>query len=280
MSQNNSSLILDNQAALAALQWHIDNDLADMILEEPLDRTAPPDLSAIQEQIEQVPVQEKSIKVLAEPIIPVLGAAEAITKAKEIAHKCKTLEELQTAIKEFEGLSLKKTATNMVFADGNPKSDIMVIGEAPGAEEDAQGKPFIGDAGKLLDKILNSIELDREHGDMTKSAYLTNLLNWRPPGNRTPTAQEIEISLPFIRKHIELVQPKYLIILGAVAGKALLEQKDSISKLRGRFYNYGEAASIQAFVTYHPTYLLRTPAQKRAVWADMLMLKASLETSN
>ncbi|MEM7618535.1 MAG: uracil-DNA glycosylase, partial [Pseudomonadota bacterium] len=217
----------------------------------------------------------------------VIGAAEAMVESKKLAAACTNLDELKQAIANFDGLSVKKTATNMVFSDGNPKADIMLIGEAPGADEDAQGKPFVGASGQLLDKILASIGLARDSKEIDKAVYISNILNWRPPGNRTPTAQEIEISLPFIEKHIELVSPKYLILCGAVPGKSLLNQKASISKLRGKFHEY-QAISIQntaqertilALATYHPAYLLRTPAQKRAVWADMLMLKSELYNS-
>jgi len=283
---NNNILSLEKQIALAALQWHVENDLVDMLEDTPVDRTAPPDLSEIQGKIEHVSVKNPvSPSKSSDAVLPIMGAAEAIKEAQNIADACKNLEELKNAIQNFDGLSLKKTATNMVFADGNPKADIMVIGEAPGADEDMQGKPFMGMVGQLLDKILAAIELGRSNEETSKSVYTTNMLNWRPPGNRTPTSQEIEISLPFIKKHIELVQPKYLILLGAVSGKALLNQKGSISKLRGCFYDYHDMNNhkaetkekILSLVTYHPAYLLRTPAQKRAVWNDMLMLKAELD---
>lgn len=282
MSQNNNKLAQENHAALAALKWHVDQDLADTVLEEPVDRTVPPDLSQINEKIEQV--KPKLVSAPTEDTPAVIGAAEAIVESKKLAAACTSLDELKQAIADFDGLSVKKTATNMVFSDGNPKADIMLIGEAPGADEDAQGKPFVGASGQLLDKILASIGLARDSEEIEKAVYISNILNWRPPGNRTPTAQEIEISLPFIEKHIELVSPKYLILCGAVPGKSLLNQKASISKLRGKFHEY-QAISIQnsaqeskilALATYHPAYLLRTPAQKRAVWADMLMLQSQL----
>ncbi len=288
MSQDNNILTPEKHAALLALQWYIDHDLADIIENEPVDRTAPPDLSQIHDTIEQVASPKTKAAQAKDVSVPVMGAAEAIREAQKITASCTSLENLKEAIENFKALSLKKTATNMVFADGNLKADIMVIGDAPGADEDAQGKAFVGEAGQLLNKILASIGLDRSSDDVEKSVYLTNLLNWRPPGNRTPTAQEVEISLPFIKKHIELVQPKYIIILGAVAGKALLDKKDSISKLRGQFHPYEDKNdqntdvknNILSFVTYHPTYLLRTPAQKRAVWADMLMLQAELQNKS
>ncbi len=262
-----------------ALQWHLDHDIADCLMEDSVDRTIPPDLSQIQDKIEQVKPKIAALKDNKVP--PMIGAAEAIIKSKKIAAACNNLEELQQAIANFNGLSVKKTATNMVFADGNPNAKIMVIGEAPGADEDSQGKPFVGASGQLLDKILACIDLDRNSEDLDKAVYISNILNWRPPGNRTPTAQEIEISLPFIQRHIALINPDYLILCGAVPGKSLLGEKTSISKLRGKFYNYknenDKISDIQCLVTYHPAYLLRTPAQKRAVWQDMLMLQTKLK---
>lgn len=282
MGQQDKNLRAEKYAALHALQWHLDHDIADCLLEQPIDRTIPPDLSQIHDKVEQVKPKLASIKENKPP--PMIGAAEAIIESKKIAAACNNLEELQQSILDFNGLSVKKTATNMVFADGNPNAKIMVIGEAPGADEDAQGKPFAGASGQLLDKILACIDLDRKSEDVDKAVYLSNILNWRPPGNRTPTAQEIEISLPFIERHIALIKPKYLILCGAVPGKSLLNEKASLSKLRGKFYNYkggeGEMEDIQCFVTYHPAYLLRTPAQKRAVWQDMLMLQRQLNPLN
>ncbi len=280
MGQKHKNLSAEKHAALHALQWHVDYDIAECLVEEPVDRTIPPDLSQIQDKVEQV--KPKVVPLKENKPLPMIGSAEAIIESKKIAAQCKNLEELEQAIADFNGLSVKKTATNMVFADGNPKAKIMVIGEAPGADEDAQGKPFVGASGQLLDKILACIDLDRKSEDLDKAVYISNILNWRPPGNRTPTAQEIEISLPFIQRHIELINPQYLILCGAVPGKSLLNQKTSISKLRGKFYDYmggnSQMNAIQCLVTYHPAYLLRTPAQKRAVWQDMLMLQTQLNT--
>jgi len=285
MSQENSTirsaLTPEKRAALLALKWHVENELEDMILETPMDRTAPPDLSSIHDKIEnKIVVDSPKAAQQAAGIAPI-GGAEAIILAKKSAESCQTLEELKVAIETFDGLSLKKTATNIVFSDGNQQSKIMVVGEAPIAEDDAQGKPFMGEEGLLLNKILASIGLARDSEDMSKAVYLSNILNWRPPGNRTPTPQEIEISLPFIKKHIELVKPDYLIVLGAVAAKAILERKDNISKIRGKFHEYDVSGTkIPTIGTYHPTYLLRTPAQKRAVWHDMLMLQKELTGNN
>ena len=184
------------------------------------------------------------------------------------------MDELAKEIEAFDGLSIKKTAANMVFADGNPDANVMVIGEAPASDDDRQGKAFMGPAGVLLDRILASIGLDRNAEAAEQGAYLTNMLNWRPPGNRTPSQGEINISLPFIIRHIELAAPKMLILLGGGVGKALLDKELSISKLRGSFHDF---KGIPTIVTYHPSYLLTTPAQKRSVWKDVLMFDAKRE---
>lgn len=313
MSQNNA----DHNSLVEALQWHLDNGADEMLLDAPVDRTAMPELptksmeSAVISRPQSAangalsaPVKGGNIIGLKDSVLQnevsseMMGAAQAIVEAQELAAKCKTLEELSAAIKEFEGLSIRKTATNMVFGDGNPKAAVMVIGEAPTAEDDIQGKAFMGQSGALEDKILACIDLDRTAEDPLKSIYLTNILNWRPPGNRTPTQAEMDISLPFIERHIALIQPKALILLGGGVGKALLRRTESISKLRGKTHEYqipealrgnvqGEAgideagadnaAIIPTIVTYQPEYLLRTPAQKKAVWADMLMFQEKLE---
>jgi uracil-DNA glycosylase family 4 len=184
----------------------------------------------------------------------------------------KTLEELKSIMVSFEGCNLKKTARNMVFGDGNPQTSIMFIGEAPGAEEDAQGLPFVGQSGQLLDQIMGSVGLNR------KNAYIANIIPWRPPGNRPPTTEEISLCLPFIKKHIEIVNPKIIVLLGGVATKSLLEMNEGIMRLRGRIINYSTESGheIRAIPTFHPAYLLRSPGQKSQVWKDMLLIKKLL----
>lgn len=260
------------QALKAALEWHLDAgadfafaDEAGSILESG---------NKIEES------KPDSIPTIVAVAVP-FGASEARVEALRLAQSAKNLDELRQAIAGFDGIGLKQTATNMVFADGNPSAPIMVVGEAPGADEDRLGKPFVGVSGQLLDRILSHVGLNRVDSDVARAIYISNILNWRPPGNRTPTPSEIEISLPFIERHIQLVQPKILIFAGGVAAQGLLGSAETISKLRGRFHDYrprttelaveGNAA-IPALATYHPSYLLRTPAQKKLVWADMLML--------
>lgn len=276
---------------LAALEWHLTHGADEMLLDEPQDRTKVPKISEmVQPQTTaetnssaMKPKEAMASKVLnfqdSAPQDDMMGAAEAIQEAQKLAATCETLEDLQNVITSFNGLSVKKTASNMVFADGNPKAKIMLIGEAPGADEDMQGKPFVGETGQLLDKILACINLDRKSDDLQSAVYISHILNWRPPGNRTPTSSEMNISLPFVEKHIALVNPDILIICGGVAGKMLLKSSATISKLRGSIHEYQGTSgrSIPAMVTYHPAYLLRTPAQKKAVWADMLMFQEKLK---
>jgi uracil-DNA glycosylase family 4 len=182
------------------------------------------------------------------------------------------LEELKEAMIQFDGCSLKKTAMNLVFSDGNPEAEVMIIGEAPGADEDRQGKPFVGQSGQLLRRIFGCIGLTLDH------LYITNVLPYRPPGNRQPTPIEISMFHPFLEKHIELINPKCLILVGGTATKALLDAKEGITQLRGRWFDLplASGATIKTMVTYHPAYLLRSPLRKREVWKDMLALKGFL----
>ncbi|MBM3571644.1 MAG: uracil-DNA glycosylase, partial [Alphaproteobacteria bacterium] len=169
------------------------------------------------------------------------------------------------------------TATNLVFGDGNPQAGLMLIGEAPGADEDRQGLPFVGVSGQLLDRMLAAIGRDR------RSAYITNILPWRPPGNRQPTPAEIALCLPFIQRHIELVAPRVMVLVGGTSAKALLGRAEGIMKLRGRWFEYasvGLAQPVAALATYHPAYLLRTPAQKREAWRDLLAVKKKIGGNN
>lgn len=183
-----------------------------------------------------------------------------------------TLEALQDVVQSFEGCVLKKTAINTVFSDGNPKASVMLIGEAPGADEDLQGKPFVGLSGQLLDRIMASIGLSRH------TLYITNIIPWRPPGNRPPTKEETHMCLPFVKKHIELVRPKVLVFVGGTSAKALLNTTEGITKLRGKWVPYAlsDGTLIPSLSLYHPAYLLRSPGQKKVVWKDMIQLKSRL----
>ena len=205
---------------------------------------------------------------------PVGSSEEALGTARRLATEAGSLEALRAAVESFDGCPLKETATNTVFADGNPEARVMIIGEGPGAQEDRQGLPFVGPSGQLLDLMLASIGLDRQ------SAYISNVLFWRPPGNRTPTAGEIAACLPFVERHIELADPECLLLVGGMSAKTLLGRSEGILRLRGHWRPYqhaGLSRPIPALPSLHPAYLLRQPQQKRLAWRDLLALKHALE---
>ncbi|MBA4749936.1 MAG: uracil-DNA glycosylase [Alphaproteobacteria bacterium] len=188
---------------------------------------------------------------------------------------CKTLEALKSLMLAFEGCDLKHTAKNTVFGQGVPSAPVMCVGEAPGADEDEQGLPFVGLSGQLLDKMLATIGLSRK-----ENVYISNIIPWRPPGNRQPTPHETSLCLPFIERHIELVKPKFLVLLGGTSAKTLLREKDGILKVRGKWRAYtspGLDRPIPCLPLYHPAYLLRSPGQKKTVWLDLLRLKEALD---
>ncbi len=199
---------------------------------------------------------------------------EWIKLAKELADKAKTLEELKLAVEKFDGLAIKKSATNTVFSDGNPESELMLIGEAPGENEDLEGRPFCGVSGRLLDKLLKFGGYTRE-----KNFYITNTIFWRPPGNRKPTPDELAICKPFVEKHIALINPKVIVLVGGTAAESVLNSKDSVTALRKKVNSYHSPylnKDIPCFTIYHPSFLLRSPSQKKNAWADMLKIKAYL----
>ena len=200
-------------------------------------------------------------------------ASTGARSAHAIAAACDSVGELETALRSFDGCPLSATATRLCFADGNPEAPVMLVGEAPGAEEDRQGLPFVGPSGQLLDRMLATIGLDRSN------VYLTNLIYWRPPGNRPPSPDEIATCLPFLERQIELVRPRILVSVGGVAAKLLLGMNDKVSRLRGRRLAYRPAAGdpITTFVIFHPAYLLRNPLQKRFAWRDLISLRAELD---
>lgn len=199
--------------------------------------------------------------------------SSVIKNAKDLCLNISSLEELCKELNNFNSCNLKNTAANTVVGEGNEKASIMFIGEAPGADEDRLGKPFVGRCGKLLDKMLLSININRE------DCYITNILPWRPPGNRTPTDDEISICLPFLKKQIELIKPKIIVLLGGIALKSLMDTEDSISRTRGKWleYNINDNDKIQVIATYHPSFLLRSSAQKSKVWTDLLRLKNKMK---
>jgi DNA polymerase len=196
---------------------------------------------------------------------------EATMAARDAAKRAATLEELRAVLDKFDGCALKATATQLVFADGNPQARLMFVGEAPGRDEDIEGLPFVGRSGKLLDRMLAAIGLDR------RSVYIANIVPWRPPGNRTPTPQESQICLPFISRQIELADPDILVCLGGPSAQTLLGIKEGITKTRGRWFTFDTGKrEIRAVPTFHPAFLLRSPLQKRFAWRDFLAIKKAL----
>ena len=255
------------------LNWYSDAGVDVALLDEPVNRfeaiekpatTSPASTlkSSIPKPATQRPAQQP------ERTIP---DENAVARSTELALAANTIAELRDAIAGFEGCNLKFTARSTVFADGNPEARLMLIGEAPGRDEDAQGLPFVGPSGQLLDRMLAAIGLDRT------SVYISNVLPWRPPGNRTPTPAETEICRPFIERHIELAKPDLMMLIGGSSAKTLLQTKNGIMSLRGKWANVAVGdRQIPTMPTLHPAYLLRTPAHKRLAWQDLLAVKSRL----
>lgn len=264
---------MNNRAAiLSALQWYVDAGVTIPVDIEPNNRFSR-DIEIPQFTQEVKPAPKPAPQTQSTP------SADIINQAQTTAKACKNLDELRDAIANFDAHPLKKLATNMVFADGNPKASVMVIGDPPSTDEDRNGQVYCGVDGQLLDKIFDCIGLSRTGADSDNSIYLTHILNWRPPGNRTPTNEEIDISLPFVHRHIELVQPRYIVLMGGAASKAILDSNATLSRLRGQFYTFADT-EIPVMATYAPAFLMANPLQKRKVWNDMLMLKDKMnETS-
>lgn len=256
------SLSPDEIALLESLRWQIAMGADEATLDAPITR-APRG---------PAPVLAAAARAAAAPT-PLRKATPHGEAAAALAGSAGTLEALRAAMAEFTGSPLRETATNLVFSDGVAGAPVMVIGEAPGAEEDRQGKPFVGASGQLLDRMFGSIGMSRARG-----LYITNILPFRPPGNRTPTDAEIALFLPFVLRHIALAQPRILVLAGAVAAKGLLQSREGITRLRGRWHQVSilDGQVLKAMPTLHPAYLLRNPIAKRDAWADLLMLQRDM----
>jgi uracil-DNA glycosylase len=260
-------------AALALLRWYIEMGADEAIGEEPIDRLAasaapPPGIAP------PTPPPAARAIAAAPPAALVESLGEAAQSARQLAATAHAVEALAELVARFDGCALKRTATNTVFADGNPAAPVMFIGEAPGADEDRIGRPFVGRAGQLLDRMLSAIGLDRT------GVLITNVIYWRPPGNRTPTAAEIASCLPFVLRHIALVRPKVLVLCGGTAAGALLPQSQGITRLRGRWFDLsipGLDRPVPTLPMFHPSFLLRAPERKREAWRDLLALRARLD---
>jgi uracil-DNA glycosylase family 4 len=255
------------------LRWHIEAGADEAIGECPVDRYAVAARAAAARAAPPPPLVRPGPAMTAQPARPGLAADAVAGTAAHMAAGCHSLAELRQALERFEGLPLKQAAGSTVFADGNPEAAVMCVGEAPGQEEDRMGLPFVGPSGKLLDKMLASIGLDRQ------SAYIANVVPWRPPANRKPTPDEVAVCLPFLSRHIELVDPQILILLGGAAASAVLAKADGVNRLRGKWFEYnspGLPRPVPALATFHPAYLLRTPEAKRLAWRDLLMIQKRL----
>jgi DNA polymerase len=272
---------------VALLRWYADSGVEDCSLEEPQDRFAlsarplPPPAPARPVALAGRGMGEPT----AAPATPAptpsrapvpLESPRLVEDARTAAASASTLTELEAAIRAFEGCTLKRLAKNTVFADGVPGAPVMIVGEAPGEDEDRQGKPFVGVSGQLMDRMFNAIGMSRE-----RNLYITNLLPWRPPGNRTPSAGDSAICVAFARRHVELARPKILVLAGGVAAKNMLETDQGITRLRGRWFDYTlpDGTRVPTMPLYHPAYLLRTPIGKRQAWMDLIAVAKRLEAS-
>lgn len=261
------------------LLFYADAGVDEALLDAPVDRIAevaatllarnsPPARELPRQQAARAPEPTRPAAAMSVP-----DDAQA-ARARELASKAQSLDELREILAGFDGCNLKFTAKQLVFGDGNAAADLMLVGEAPGRDEDIEGIPFAGRTGSLLDRMLAAIGIDRSEG-----AYIANVVSWRPPGNRAPTALETEICRPFIERQIELVNPKVLVTLGGPPAKVLLDANDAVLRLRGtwKMHRTASGAEIPTMPTLHPLYLLRNPAHKKLVWRDLLEIRAKLE---
>ena len=259
------------------LAFYLEAGVDCALLEEPPNRLLDPEIAPSPAAVPSPPANRSAPAPTAmarAPAAAVPAPDVAIASARDAARTAPTLEALRALLETFEGCALKQTATRLVFADGNPQARIMFVGEAPGRDEDLEGIPFIGRSGKLLDRMIGAIGLDRT------TAYITNVIPWRPPGNRDPSPQETQICLPFIKRQIELVDPDVLVCLGKPSSQAVLELKDGIMRTRGRWHSYDTGTrTIRAMATFHPAYLLRQPIHKRLAWQDLRAISKALNAA-
>lgn len=258
----------------SVLEWYLESGVTESCGAEPVlaNKAQSPEKTAPTEVYYQ---SGDSAVASSRPAISALAqtSVAACKNARELCEKATSLEELKQLVSNFEGCALKFNAKSMVFGSGNPHAEILIVGEAPGADEDRLGLPFVGRSGHLLDKMLAAIGVERE------SVYITNILPWRPPGNRTPTDGEVAVCLPFLKKQIDLVKPRVLLLLGGSAANAILDNAEPISKMRGKWFEYklSDKTTVQAVASFHPAFLLRNSAQKAKAWADFLRILKKLK---
>lgn len=275
----------DRGTATELLHHQIEAGADEALLDAPVDRyavaarkPAPEPAPAPTPARARPPVAAEAAATTGDPG-PLHSTDATVRGAEALAQAATGLAELEASLEGFDGCALKKTATNTVFADGDPSGGIMFLGEAPGADEDRQGLPFVGVSGQLLDRMIQWIGLSRE-----TNAYISNIIFWRPPGNREPSTAEIAICRPFVERHIELAAPRVLVFLGGPSAKTMLQKSEGITRLRGRWFDYRTAGMqardeppIAAMPTFHPAYLLRSPQHKREAWRDLLAIRARLD---
>ena len=268
---------MTGQDAIGHLSWLVDMGADEAIGEEPIDRFA-----ASAEKLRQkaappaLPPRQTALPTRG-PVKPPVSSEETVQDSRKLADACSTLDDIEAALEKFDACPLKRTASNLCYADGNRGARVMFIGEAPGRDEDIQGKPFVGRSGQLLDKMLMAVDLDRHTSEAEKSAFITNVIYWRPPGNRKPTETETLMCMPFVQRTIELQAPEIIVCLGATPMQRLTGRTDGILKSRGRWREIEIGGrSIPLMATLHPAYLLRQPAQKRLAWRDFLEIKKRL----
>lgn len=277
--------ITNAQAALHILQWYVDHGVDEVLDGTPLNHFELKPAAKGPPQSDQVKSLPVSMQDQPQQTPAVMGV-QARQEAAAAANNAADLKALHDAAKAFDGFEIKQTASNFVFADGNPQADIMVIIDAPAADDDRQGRPMAGADGALFDKAMACIGLSRQSKDASAAFYTAPIVNWRPPGNRSLTQSELATGLPFIERHIALVNPKVILVCGAEAAKTLLDSRDGISRLRKKQHQYttltadlqDKVSDIPCIATYPPSYILSAPAQKRAFWADLLSVQALLRT--
>ena len=254
------------------LAFYLEAGVDCALMDEPVNRIAEAGVAAPSDPPQSVAVRTAPVAMPAVRTEALPAPEVAIQSAREAARTAPSLEVLRAMLEQFDGCALKSTATRLVFADGNPQARVMFVGEAPGRDEDIEGLPFVGRSGQLLNRMMAAIGLDRT------TAYIANVIPWRPPGNRTPTPQETQICLPFIQRQIELVNPDVLVTLGNPSTQTLLSVRDGIMKTRGRWFDYDTGSRvIRALPTFHPAYLLRSPSYKRLAWQDLRAIATALQ---
>ncbi len=264
---------MDWHAARAALEWQIEAGADEAMLDAPLNRYDLAQPAPAASPAPSAPDQRPPVPMRPAAPDPGEQLAAAVAEARRLAGSATDLPSLAAAMGAYGHCELKLGARNTVFSDGDPAARVMIIGEAPGREEDIRGKPFVGAAGQLLDRMLDAIGLDRSAGGADRAVYITNVLPWRPPGNRTPDASEIAMMLPFLERHVELAAPDLVVLMGNTPCQAVLGRA-GITRIRGTWI---EALSRPVLPMFHPAYLLRQPLAKREAWADLLSLRARLD---